>query len=200
MAWYLVKPKDFTFTFTLYHWIKRMFQMHILSLESWRAVHPLLCTRVEQNWFLPSILLSRLRGESGMESPSDVRLYECSVLIGAVPRAASVMRRSWRITCGFTSKIVAVHSKSGSAAILKASEMAWKERQHLLVAKFHTRHRSPTSQNSLWRNASGNTQYINDFKITKLARPESCGVIHDDHIPTKLHGAESYFRSWQSLN
>ena len=74
--------------------------------------------------YSPSILLSRLSGESGMESPSDVRLYECSDLMGTVPSAASVMRRSWRITCGFTSKIVAVHSRSGSVAILKASEMA----------------------------------------------------------------------------
>lgn len=46
---------------------------------------------------LPSIR-SRLIGESGLESPSEFKLYECSVLIGAVPRAASVMSRSCKMT------------------------------------------------------------------------------------------------------
>lgn len=39
-------------------------------------------------------------GESGNESPSEAKLYECSVLIGNVPITASVIKRSCRITPG----------------------------------------------------------------------------------------------------
>lgn len=44
---------------------------------------------------LPSILFWRLRGDSGIESPSEFRLYECSVLMGWQPNSASVMSLSW---------------------------------------------------------------------------------------------------------
>lgn len=35
-----------------------------------------------------------------MESPSELRLYECSVLMGIPPKMASDMSLSFRITCG----------------------------------------------------------------------------------------------------
>ena len=41
-------------------------------------------------------------GESGRESPSEAKLYECSVLMGLVPKAASVMSLSWMITAGMS--------------------------------------------------------------------------------------------------
>lgn len=49
---------------------------------------------------MSSILACRLLGESGIESPSEFRLYECSDLIGRLPSNASDINLSFNITAG----------------------------------------------------------------------------------------------------
>lgn len=49
---------------------------------------------------MSSIFVCRLLGESGNESPSELRLYECSDFIGRLPSNASDISLSFKITAG----------------------------------------------------------------------------------------------------
>lgn len=81
-----------------------------------------------------SSISSILSGEFGGESTSEldvVRLqYECSALMGMVPSAASVIRRSCNMTGGLTSSSPVVGFQSSSAATLNTSVIGPRSESH----------------------------------------------------------------------